>query len=63
LNKPGDYATLKFHGTGPFLSWLMERGVEPHVPVLERKRVPSRKWLEFEGGVISGLVQPARPAL
>ena len=25
------------YGTGPFLSWLMERGVEPHVPVLERK--------------------------
>ena len=25
------------YGTGPFLSWLVERGVEPHVPVLERK--------------------------
>jgi hypothetical protein len=25
------------YGTGLFLSWLVERGVEPHVPVLERK--------------------------
>jgi hypothetical protein len=28
------------YGTGPFLSWLVKRGVEPHVPVLERAARP-----------------------
>ena len=35
--KPQRLAADGSYGTGPFLSWLMERGVEPHVPVLERK--------------------------
>jgi len=26
----------KSYGTGPFLAWLLARGVEPHVPVLDR---------------------------
>ena len=35
--KPQHLAADGSYGTGPFLSWLMERDVEPHVPVLERK--------------------------
>jgi transposase len=35
--KPRCLAADGSYGTGPFLSWLVERGVEPHVPVLERK--------------------------
>mgnify|MGYP001435550687 CR=1 FL=1 len=26
------------YGTGRFLTWLLGRGIEPHIPVLERKR-------------------------
>ena len=35
--KPQHLAADGSYGTGPFLSWLMERDVEPHVPVLERE--------------------------
>src|SRR5512147_1204002 len=35
--KPQRLAADGSYGTGPFLSWLMGRGIEPHVPVLERK--------------------------
>jgi transposase len=28
----------KSYGTGPFLAWLVKRDVEPHIPVLDRKR-------------------------
>ena len=37
LDQPQRLAADGSYGTGPFLSWLVERGVEPHVPVLERK--------------------------
>ena len=44
--KPQRLAADGSYGTGPFLSWLMERGVEPHVSVLERKHQTEGKLTE-----------------
>jgi transposase len=35
--KPQRLAADKSYGTGPFLSWLLDREVEPHIPVLDRQ--------------------------
>jgi len=35
--KPQRLAADKSYGTGPFLSWLLDRKVEPHIPVLDRQ--------------------------
>ncbi len=34
---PEDIAADKSYGTGPFLSWLLEREITPYIPVLDRK--------------------------
>lgn len=34
---PEDIAADKSYGTGPFLSWLIEREITPYIPVLDRK--------------------------
>ena len=34
---PNSIAADKSYGTGPFLSWLLEREVTPYIPVLDRK--------------------------
>ena len=34
---PQRLAADKSYGTGPFLAWLLERKVEPHIPVLDRQ--------------------------
>jgi transposase len=36
--KPEVLAADKGYGTGPFLAWLQERNVPPHIPVLDRQR-------------------------
>jgi len=33
---PSCLGANKSYGTGPFLAWLLARGVDPHVPVLDR---------------------------
>jgi hypothetical protein len=54
--KPRCLAADGSYGTGPFLSWLMERGVEPHVPVLCERwlrclvEVFKDRWSELSGG-------------
>ena len=35
---PHRLAADKAYGTGPFLAWLIGRGTDPHVPVLDRTR-------------------------
>ena len=35
--QPDRLAADGAYGTGPFLAWLIERKVQPHIPVLERK--------------------------
>ena len=35
--KPQRLAADKAYGTGPFLGWLMERNITPHIPVLDRQ--------------------------
>jgi len=35
--RPEHLAADGAYGTGAFLSWLIDRGVEPHIPVLDRK--------------------------
>jgi hypothetical protein len=40
--KPQRLAADKSYGTGPFLSWLLDRQVEPHIPVLGRWPACSR---------------------
>lgn len=35
--KPEVLAADKAYGTGSFLSWLTERGITPHIPVLDRQ--------------------------
>ncbi len=35
--RPDRLAADGAYGTGAFLSWLIDRGVEPHIPVLDRK--------------------------
>lgn len=34
---PSSIAADKSYGTGPFLSWLLERNITPYIPVLDRK--------------------------
>ena len=34
---PPRLAADQSYGTAPFLAWLLERGIEPYIPVLERK--------------------------
>ena len=34
---PGKLAADKAYGTGPFLGWLSQRGIVPHIPVLDRQ--------------------------
>ena len=34
---PSSIAADKSYGTGPFLSWLLERSITPYIPVLDRK--------------------------
>ena len=34
---PKTIAADKSYGTGPFLSWLLERKITPYIPVLDRK--------------------------
>jgi hypothetical protein len=42
------------------LGWRAKERMMPHD---DGGQVPSRKWLEFEGGVISGLFNQPEPAL
>jgi transposase len=35
--RPGRLAADKAYGTGPFLGWLTERKIVPHIPVLDRQ--------------------------
>jgi len=35
--KPERLAADKAYGTGPFLAWLSERNITPHIPVLDRQ--------------------------
>ena len=35
--EPKSLGADKAYGTGAFLSWLLERGIEPHIPVLDRR--------------------------
>jgi Transposase DDE domain len=34
---PQGVAADQSYGTAPFLAWLLERGIEPYIPVLDRK--------------------------
>ena len=34
---PKNLAADKAYGSGEFLAWLMARGVEPHIPVIDRR--------------------------
>jgi hypothetical protein len=36
--QPGRLAADKAYGTGPFLGWLSERNITPHIPVLDRQQ-------------------------
>jgi transposase len=36
--KPERLAADKAYGTGPFLAWLSERNITPHIPVLDRQQ-------------------------
>lgn len=42
--KPDSLAADKSYGTGPFLAWLMDQKIEPHVPVLDRMRQTDGKY-------------------
>ena len=35
---PECLAADKAYGTGPFLAWLSERNITPHIPVLDRQQ-------------------------
>jgi transposase len=35
--RPKNLAADKAYGSGAFLAWLMARGVEPHIPVIDRR--------------------------
>jgi hypothetical protein len=44
---PQRIAADQSYGTEPFLAWLLEREIEPYIPVLERKGqtgVPPVQW-------------------
>lgn len=41
---PDSLAADKSYGTGPFLAWLLDRKIAPHVPVLDRKRQTDGKF-------------------
>ncbi len=36
--RPHRLAADKAYGTGPFLAWLSERNITPHIPVLDRQQ-------------------------
>jgi hypothetical protein len=36
--KPERLAADKAYGTRPFLAWLSERNITPHIPVLDRQQ-------------------------
>ncbi len=35
--QPGNLGADKAYGSGEFLAWLLERGVQPHIPVIDRR--------------------------
>jgi len=35
--RPQNLAADKAYGSGEFLSWLLERGIQPHIPVIDRR--------------------------
>jgi len=41
---PKSLAADKSYGTGPFLAWLMDLKIAPHIPVLDRKRQTDGKY-------------------
>jgi transposase len=45
--KPERLAADKAYGTGPFLGWLSERKIVPHIPVLDRQRQVDGLLREF----------------
>lgn len=51
---PKTIASDKSYGTGPFLSWLLERKITPYIPVLDRKAQTFGKFtrdaFEYDAG-------------
>jgi hypothetical protein len=35
--RPQNLAADKAYGSGEFLAWLLERGIQPHIPVMDRR--------------------------
>lgn len=35
--RPETLAADKAYGSGEFLAWLLEHGVQPHIPVIDRR--------------------------
>lgn len=54
---PETIAADKSYGTGPFLSWLLERKITPYIPVLDRKAQTFGKFTHdaFEYDAINDL--------
>jgi len=36
---PESLAADKAYGSGEFLAWLLERDVQPHIPVIDRRQI------------------------
>jgi hypothetical protein len=35
--RPQDLAADQAYGSGEFLAWLLERNIQPHIPVIDRQ--------------------------
>ncbi|MFQ5745567.1 MAG: transposase, partial [Acidobacteriota bacterium] len=43
---PTSLGADKAYGSGEFLSWLLERGIEPHIPVIDRRRQTNGRFTQ-----------------
>jgi transposase len=42
--RPQNLAADKAYGSGEFLAWLLERGIQPHIPVMDRQHQTSGRF-------------------
>ena len=62
---PESLGADKGYGSGEFLAWLLERGVQPHIPVIDRRhqKQPLMWWKSWESGSHPTSVLSSQPVV
>jgi hypothetical protein len=55
--QPESLGADKAYGSGEFLAWLLDRGVQPHIPVIDRRHQTEGRFTRDQLGVPRAVCQ------